>query len=164
MKKTFFKILFLFILFGLMLTPVAGTAVAQGFSVDPIVLFPGDSRSIEFHFYGTLLKKGSFHVALITAVSPDEEIHQLTIQITPMGNLGTELAYFTWGAFINFTGGILDSFEILEPKYTYAYKNVKYVVNINPYMATGFLFTAPIVEYSHFDFPLNMAMTLTLSN
>ena len=129
-----------------------------------IVMLPGDSRSIEFEYDDTFWDPDSYHVALIAAVSPDYEIHQLTINITPVGDVGSEIAYFTWGAFVCFTGGVFDFYEILQPKFTYGFEDVTYIVDVNPFMSIGFLFSAVMVEYSHFEFPLNMTMTPTLSN
>ena len=136
----------------------------EDWPLDMIVMLPGDSRSVEFEYDDVLFNPDSFHVALIAAVVPDYEIHQLTINITPVGDVGSEIAYFTWGAFVCFTGEVFEFFEILEPKFTYGFKNVNYIVDVNPFISAGFIFSAAMVEYSHFEFPLNMTMTVTLSN
>jgi len=106
----------------------------------------------------------SYHVALIYATAPDNEIHQLTINLTPLGEQGSEVAYFTFGAFLCLSAGSFDLFELLEPKYTYGYKGVTYTIDVNPALSVGFLFSALMAEYRNFDFPLEMTMTLTLAN
>ena len=164
MKKTILNLAVLFFLTVVSIAVFAGRSYSEDTPLDMIVLFPGDSRSISFEYNGTVTQYGSYHMALVTAVSTDNEIHQLTINITPMGDLGTEVSYFTWGAFINFSRGVFNSFEILKAKYTFAHENVTYVVNINPLFSTGFIFSSAIFNYSYFDFPLDMSMTLTLSN
>ena len=132
---------------------------------ESVILLPGDSRSLEFEYNDTFPQNGSAHLALITALSPDQKIHQLVITITPVGDVGPEVAYFTWGAFLVFSGDITTNFiEFMEPKFTYAFTSATYIVEVNPVMTTGFLFSTALVEFSHFDFPLNMTMTLTLSN
>jgi hypothetical protein len=174
MKKYAIRSAVLLILTGMLWAVCSGKSIAepaerqkilqQDWPLDMIVMLPGDSRSVEFEYDDTFLDPDSFHVALIAAVVPDYEIHQLTINITPVGDVGSEIAYFTWGAFVCFTGEVFDFFEILEPKFTYGFKHVTYIVDVNPFMYIGFLFSAAMVEYSHFEFPLNMTMTLTLSN
>lgn len=136
----------------------------QSVPLDIIVLYPGDSRSIEFEYDDVFYEPESYHVALIYASAPDNEIHQLTINLTPVGDLGSEIAYFTFGAFIRLSGGTLNLFEFLEPKYTYGYKGVTYTIDVNPAISVGFLFSALMAEYRDFDFPLEMTMTLTLAN
>jgi hypothetical protein len=158
MRRNGFGFIILFVMFHVF--PVI--AVAEDFNVDAVLLMPGDSRSIEFEYNGSLFETGSYHMAMITAVVDDGEIHQLTIQIYPKGDMGSETAYFTWGMFMNPKAGALGGFKMLDPRYTYVYKDVRYVVNVNPSMTTGFLFSAVGPEYSHFDFPLEMTMTLTV--
>ena len=132
--------------------------------LDVIILSPGDSRSIEFEFDNTIGNPDSYHVALISAVSPDKEIHQLAVNISPRGDVGPEVAYFTWGIFFSFTGGVFDFIEMLDPKFTYGFNNVNYIVDTNPSMSVGLVFSTLTTVFSHFDFPLKMTMTLTLSN
>ena len=144
-----------------------GTSLAQSTpdaKLDMIVLQPGDSRSIEFEFDDTIGNPDSYHVALISATAPDQEIHQLAVNISPRGDVGPEIAYFTWGIFFCFTGGVFDFIEMLDPKFTYGFNNVNYVVDVNPYMSLGLIFSSATSEFSHFEFPLEMTMTLTLSN
>ena len=137
----------------------------SGSPFESVFLLPGDSRSLEFEYNDTFQESGSGHLALITALSPDHEIHQLIINISPVGDVGPEVGYFTWGALLVFSGDIIrNSIEFMAPKFTYGFKSVTYVIDVNPVMSIGFLFSTALVEYSHFDFPLNMTMTLTLSN
>ncbi len=144
-----------------MVTPAALSALDS--SVDVVVLSPGDSRSLEFEYNGTFGEPGSFHFALVTAMLPDEEIRQLTVTITPTGEVGSAIGYFTWGIFANLTSAG-NMFETLEPKFTYGFKHVSYSMDVNPTTTTGFVFSTALVEYEHFDFPLEMSMILTLSN
>jgi len=132
--------------------------------LDVVTLYPGDSRSIEFEYDDVFYEPESYHVALIYATAPDNEIHQLTINLTPLGDLGSEVAYFTFGAFMCLSAGTFDLFELLEPKYTYGHKGVTYTIDVNPAVSVGFLFSALMAEYRNFDFPLEMTMTLTLAN
>lgn len=175
MKKTLFSSVLCSITVFMLLTFGTGISLAESINskdystldyspLDVIVLFPGDSRSIEFEFDNTFWDPESFHVALIFAMSPDNQIHQLSINLTPVGDVGSEIAYFTWGAFIFFPVSVNGLLEFLEPKFTYGHKHVSYIVDVNPSVSMGFIFSAAMVEYSYFDFPLNMTMTLTLSN
>jgi len=80
------------------------------------------------------------------------------------GDVGSEIAYFTGGVYLTFTGEVFDSFGLFEPKFTYGFKYVTYIVDVNPLVTMGLLFSAVMVEYVHFNFPLEMTKTLTLSN
>ncbi len=133
--------------------------------VDVVTLSPGDSRSLEYEFNGTLSEgdPSSYHFAMITAFAPDQEIHQLTITISPLGDVGSEIQYFSGGLFLSFSSGLITNIEIMEPKFTYGFNHATYIVDVNPTLTTGFLFTGATFEFAHFDFPLEMTMTLTLS-
>lgn len=132
--------------------------------LDTFMLFPGDSRTIEFSYDDVLPSIESIHVALISAFAPDLEIHQLSIQLSPRGDIGPEFGYFTLGIFFSFTGGTFDFVEMLDPKFTYGFEGVSYLVDINPYMSLGLIFSAATTKFSHVDFPVEMSMTVTLSN
>lgn len=159
------------IAFACMVLTPCFLAVTDGYAqtahdtpLDMLVLFPGDARSIEFAYDDVLSSPEGWHVALIAAFAPDQEIHQLAINLAPRGDVGPELGYFTWGIFFNITGGIFDFIEVLDPKFTYGFAGVNYLVNINPYISVGMLFSAATTKFSHVDFPVEMTMTLTLSN
>lgn len=146
------------------LSDSACAQATQDSPVEMIVLSPGDARSLEFEFDNTLGQSNSANLALIAATAPDQEIHQLAINISPKGDVGAEISYFTWGIFFSFTGGVFDFIEMLDPKYTYGFNTVNYVVDINPYVSFGLVFSTAAAVFSSFDFPLEMTMTLTLSN
>lgn len=162
-KNTFTKAIILVAAFVLQVFAV-GLSFAGDSTVDIIVLSQGESRSIDFEYDSTFPDAGSYHVAVVTATSYDGEIHQLKADIVPIGDTGAEIAYFSWGIFYNYTAGGLNLFEVLEPKYTYGYKHVTHIIDVKPDLSIGLIFSAAMVEYSHFDFPLSMAMTLTMSN
>jgi hypothetical protein len=166
-KHTFFfnvMVLLMVLLWEALTAAQAGAQTAHDATVDALVLFPGDARSIELEYDDTLGNPDSYHVALIAAMAPDQEIHQLTINLSPRGDVGPEIGYFSWGIFFSFTGGIFDFIEVLDPKFTYGFNSVNYIVDVNPYVSLGLLFSAATTKFSHFDFPLEMTMTLTLSN
>jgi hypothetical protein len=167
MKKIVLIHVFILVCTGIMYGVHTGSAFAQvahDAPIEMIVLSPGDARSVEYEFDNTLGQPDSYNVALIAALAPDQEIHQLAINITPRGDMGPEVAYFTWGIFFSFTGGIFDFVEMLDPKYTYGFNTVNYDVDINPYLSFGLIFSAATTVFSSFDFPLEMTLTLTLSN
>jgi len=114
---------------------IADAQTAHDATVESVVLFPGDSRSIEFEYNDTLGSPDSYHVALIAAMAPDQEIDQLTINLSPRGDVGPEIGYFTWGIFFSFTGCVFDFVEMLDPKFTYGFNSVNYLVDVNPYMS-----------------------------
>lgn len=144
--------------------PLTHAQITHDAYLDTFVLFPGDSRTVEFSYNDVLPNVESTHVALISAFAPDLEIHQLSIQLSPRGDIGPEFGYFTWGFFFSFTGGGFDFVEMLDPKFTYGFEGVTYRVSINPYMSLGLLFSAATTKFSHVDFPVEMSMTVTLSN
>jgi len=163
-KTTLNIISLIAIIWCLQLDRIADAQTAHDATIETIILFPGDARSIEFEYNDTLGNPDSYHVALIAAMAPDQEIHQLTINLSPRGDVGPEIGYFSWGIFFSYTGGVFDFVEMLDPKFTYGFNSVNYLVDVNPYVSIGMLFSAASVEFSHFDFPLEMTMTLTLSN
>ena len=164
MKINSFKLMIVSMVAFFMLVFIYDFSFAGDSPVDIIVLSQGESRSIDFEYDAAFPDADSYHVAVVTASSHDGEIHQLKVDIVPIGDTGAEIAYFSWGIFFNYTAGGFDLFEVLEPKFTYGYKHVTHVIDVNPDVSVGFIFSAAMVEYSHFDFPLDMAMTLTMSN
>lgn len=134
---------------------------ARAGSVDTVVLFPGDARTFDFDLDGTVVEGRGSHLTLIVAVAPDREIHRLTLTVAPRGDTGPGIGYFTSGVMLSFSGGFV---EFIEPKFTYGFESVTYVLDVNPYASLGFLYTGAMVEFSHFDFPLEMGITTTLSN
>ncbi len=150
-----------------MLCPICTDAQAQidgSTMLTSVVLIPGDSRSFDFEFDGTLGKPQSTHITAVAAIAPDMEIHQLTVSIAPVGSAGSEIFYVTGGIFLTLTGGAFDFVEIVEPKYTSALDSVAYLIDVNPYMSTGIIVVSAVAQFDDFEFPLEMSMTLTLSN
>jgi len=128
-----------------------------------LALFPGDARSVDFSFDNDFAGRESVLVALIAAVVPDQEIHQLTITLSPRGDVGPELGYATGGLFINLNGGAFNILEVLDPKFTYGFDMVRYIVNVNPYVSLGMLIASATTSFSAVDFPVAMTMTAALS-
>lgn len=128
-----------------------------------LALFPGDARSIDFSFDNDLAGRESVLFALIAAFVPDQEIHQLTITLSPRGDVGPELGYATGGFFVNLNGGAFNIFEVLDPKFTYGFDMVRYIVNVNPYVSIGMLVASATTSFSSVDFPIAMTMTAALS-
>jgi len=166
MKKQIITSIYLtiFIVAAFMSCGLAAAQTSPDAKVDVLVLLPGDSRSIAYEFDDTMGSPEGYHVALISAAAPDREIHQLAINISPLGDVAPQVAYFSWGIFFSFTGGVFDFIEMLDPTFTYGFNSVNYIVDINPYMSIGIIYSAAVSEFSGFDFPLEMTMTATLSN
>jgi hypothetical protein len=139
----------------------------NGIGIDFIVLYPGESRSINFEYNGLFWDNFAFHLAMVTTIPLDEELHTLSVNITPMGNDGTEFSYFSSGFFY----GPLLSLEILAPRFPSGYEDVNYTVELNPF-SVGFIFSTVLIDYpsdsqhdgDDFSYPIDMTMTLTLSN
>ncbi|MCX8044309.1 MAG: hypothetical protein N3B18_09305 [Desulfobacterota bacterium] len=131
--------------------------------LDTIFIFPGDARSIEYTFDAAFPDPESSHIALIAAFAPDFEIHQLSINISPRGDIGPELGYVTGGVFFCFTNGMFNFVEVLDPKFTYGFNSTHYLVNVNPYFSLGILISTATTKFSHVDFPVPMTLTITLS-
>lgn len=91
-----------------------------------------------------------------------EEIRNLTINISPRENPGAEIRYLTTGLFLGFSES---DFEFLEPRFSDGFESVTYVANVSSTVFAGLIFTELVMAQSeHFEFPLEMTMTLTLSN
>jgi len=129
-------------------------------------LVPGDARSIDFEFDAVAPNSGSSYLAVVTAMSPDQEVHQLKINVTPVGDAGAEIRYATFGMFMSFGVATVTMpfFEVLPLKLAYAFEDVSYTVDVNPDISIGFVVTAAVAKQPESDFPVEMAMTLTLSN
>ncbi len=153
---TYVITILMFVAVALIFTPAQP---ADAFSSDLVVLSPGDSRSLEYQFDGIFWDPDSYHMILVAALA-DNEIHKLTITISPVGDVGTELAYFTSGFFLSFPANLPD---LLSPGFKYGHEYVHYSVDINPNITFGIIFTAAVLEQSDIDFPVDMTATLTLS-
>ncbi len=169
MKKYFSSLIFLS-LFMIIFTydsACAQRSADDGIGMDLIILYPGESQSINFEYNGLFWDNFAFHMALVASFAFDEEVHTLSVNITPMGDDGSEFTYFTTGFFY----GAPISFEILAPRFPSGYEDVNYTVDMNPF-SLGFIVSAVINEYPNdnqhdgddFDYPIDMTMTLTLSN
>jgi hypothetical protein len=144
----------------------APDAVAQtggNAPVHALVLLPGDARSVRYEFNSILAEPGSLNVALISAFTPDE-IRTLTVQITPVGDVGSEISYVTGGAFFSFSPTAIGFVRLFEPRFTFGYNSVTYTMDVYPWMSLGFLLSGAVATYARYDFPLPMSMTVSLSN
>ena len=130
--------------------------------VHALALTPGDARSIRYEFNGALAN-GHMHVALISAVSPDE-IRTLTVQINPVGDVGSEISYLTGGAFFSFAPGLVGFVRLFEPRLTFGYNSVTYTMDVYPWVSMGFIVSGVAATYAYYDFPLTMSMIVSLSN
>ena len=169
MKKFFINLMIvsLFLIFFNYDIADAQRSVDDGIGMDLIILYPGESQSINFEYKGLFWDNYAFHLALVASFALDEEVHTLSVNITPMGDDGSEFTYFSTGFFY----GAWLSFEILAPRFPSGYEDVNYEVDMNPF-SIGFIVSAVINEYPNdnqhdgddFDYPIDMTMTLTLSN
>ena len=137
---------------------LAGTPVAS------LVLLPGDSRSVELEYDDVLWKYGSFNMTIISAIIPDNQIHYLRINLTPRGDGGADLSYFSIGGFIYTNAEATGFLQFLEPRLTYGGEATSYIIDVYPAVSAGIIFSAVLVEYQDFDFPFKMTLTATLSN
>jgi len=147
------------------LLPVHGSGADQQL-FDFYFLMPGDARSVNFEFDNIVANRGSTYLAVVAALSPDQEVHQLRIDITPVGDAGAEIRYATFGIFISLGVNNISMpfFEVLPLKLSYAFEDVSYTVDVNPDISVGFVVTAAVAKQPESDFPVDMAMTLTLSD
>ncbi len=135
---------------------------ADAFSSDLVVLSPGDSRSLLYQFDGIFWDPDSYHMLFVAALA-DNEIHKLNITISPVGDVGTEMAYVVFGMFYSLPLSIGGFPDMLAPGLKYGHEHIQYSVDINPNITFGIIFSAAITEQSKIDFPVDMTATLTLS-
>ena len=170
--KSYLKTVTSVVLCALIAIPSLSGAAAQGkigraqedVPVAGIVLLPGDSKSVEIEYDGDLLDSGCFNVSFMSALIPDDQIHRLSINLTPRGDTGTEIGYATLGAFIYWKDSTVNFLEFLEPRLSYGSESVGYIIDVYPAVSIGVLLSAVVIEYEHFDYPFKVTMTLTLSN
>jgi len=131
-----------------------------------MVLLPGDSKSIELEYQGVLWRDGSFNMAFVSTVIPDNQIHFLRINLTPRIDRAADIGYFSAGGFIytNTTEAKSGFLQFLEPRLTYGTDTVSYTIDVYPTVSAGVVFSAVMIEYQDFDFPFKMTLTATLSN
>ncbi len=127
-----------------------------------VYLSPGDSRSIEFEMDDTLVSAEGWYAVFIVATIADGEIHRLMVNVSPVGDVGSEILYFTGGAMLSFAGNALFSVELFEPQFTSGFNHITYYADVNPVVSLGMLLCTITTEFAHFEFPLDMTMTLTL--
>jgi hypothetical protein len=131
-----------------------------------MVLLPGDSKSIEMEYQGVLWRDGSFNMAFVSMVIPDNQIHFLRINLTPRIGRAADIGYFSAGSFIytNTSQGKSGFLQFLEPRLTYGTDTVSYTIDVYPTVSAGVVFSAVLIEYQDFDFPFKVTLTATLSN
>lgn len=135
---------------------------AEGSLGEIVYLSPGDSRSIEFEMDDTLVSTEGWYTVFIVTTISDGEIHRLMVNISPVGDVGSEILYFTGGAVLSFAGNSLFSMELFEPQFTSGFNHITYYADLNPVISLGLLLCTITTEFAHFEFPLDMTMTLTL--
>jgi len=167
MIKSVFKLIAFLSLAGMLWAVGSGRSFARDFEtyqnssdnspVDLIWLFPGESRTIPFQYDDIFWNPDCCHVAIVLLLNYGDNIsRQLTVNITPVGEVGSELAYVTGGVSFN-------PFDVLSPKLIFANNDVNYTVEANLFTVV-FILSAAMLESSYIDFPIDMAMTLTISN
>ena len=165
--KTFLRAALLIIL--LLCTSIAQAEVPRPGLAEAtfgtMVLLPGDSKSIEIEYQGVLWRDGSFNMAFVSTVIPDNQIHFLRINLTPRIDRAADIGYFSAGGFIytNTSAGKSGFLQFLEPRLTYGTDTVSYIIDVYPTVSVGIVFSAVMIEYQDFDFPFKMTMTATLS-
>jgi hypothetical protein len=141
-----------------------GTISIHDVPFGTIFLLPGDSKSIEFEYDGLLWESAAYNIFVISAAISDNQIHKLSVNLTPRGDMGTDIGYFTAGSFIFGKDGFFKFLGFLEPRFAYGSEPVSYIIDAYPAISIGILFSAVVVEYAYFDFPFKMTLTVTLSN
>lgn len=142
----------------------------SGTGIDFVLLYPGESTSLNFRYNGLFWEDLSCHMAFIGAFALDEQVHELSVNISPLGDDGYEFTWFTSGFFIG-AGSLAPGLEVLAPRFPAGYEDVNYSIDLNPF-SFGVIFSAIINEFpfdsqhdgDDFDYPVDMTMTLTLSN
>ena len=171
-KFLWYQLWCMFLFFIFCLTPAAARQRTDDFpaGTDLVLLYPGESTSLNFRYNGLFWEDLSCHTAVIAAFALDEQVHELSVNISPLGDDGYEFTWFTSGFFIG-AGSLALGLEILPFRIPAGYEDVNYSVDLNPF-SIGVIFSAIINEFpfdsqhdgDDFDYPVDMTMTLTLAN